>query len=59
MLVPLTIGVGRDSRKKEKHFLHPIQEMGVKPQNGAPSHLLVLYFWRAGGIYVVKFMGSG
>jgi hypothetical protein len=39
-------------KKKKKHFLLPIQEMGVKTQNGGP-HLPVLYFWRAGGIHVV------
>jgi hypothetical protein len=33
-----------------------MQEMGVKIQNGGP-HLLVLY-WRAGGIHVVKDNGG-
>jgi hypothetical protein len=38
-------------------FSLPAQEMGGKTQNGGP-HLLVLY-WRAGEIHVVKDNGSG
>jgi hypothetical protein len=43
--------------KREKHFLFPTQEKGAKTQNGGPQ-LLVLY-WRAGGIHVVKDNESG
>jgi hypothetical protein len=30
------IKVGRSGKKREKHFLLPTQEMGVKTQNGGP-----------------------
>jgi hypothetical protein len=54
-IMGLSIGGGR--RKIEKHFLFPTQEIGGKTQNGGPQ-LLVLY-WRAGEIHMVKTNGSG
>jgi hypothetical protein len=42
-------------KKREKHFLLPMQKMRVKTQNDGP-HLLV---WRVGGIHMVKDMNLG
>jgi hypothetical protein len=48
----------REERERQRHFLFFTQEKGSKDlKNGAP-YLLILY-WRAGGIYVVKGYGSG
>jgi hypothetical protein len=44
-------------RKGGEHFLFPKEEMEAKTQNDG-SQLLVVY-WRAGGIHVVKDNGSG
>jgi hypothetical protein len=44
-------------KKREKHFLFPTLDMGAKTQNGG-SQLLVLY-WRAGEIHMVKDKGAG
>jgi hypothetical protein len=41
-------------KKREKHFLFPMQEMGEKTQNGAP-HTLVVYS-RVGEIHMVAEM---
>jgi hypothetical protein len=46
-----------EGKREREAFLFPTQELGAKTQNGG-SQLLVLY-WRAGRIYVIKDNGSG
>jgi hypothetical protein len=48
----------RNGEKKEKHFLFPIQEIGVRTQNGGPR-LSVLHFQSWGIHEVIKIFNLG